>query len=65
MSEIDLIVRTVEPLSSPMNDDIRRIFVDACELTGMKGAVGFQSAPPDFIEVAPKAVVEAHLGTWA
>ena len=59
---LDLIVRSATPLPGHMRDDIRRIFQDACELTGMKGATTFQCAPPDFIEISPKAVAEDHLG---
>ena len=59
---LDLIVRSATPLPAHMRDDIRRIFQDACELTGMKGGATFQCAPPDFIEISPEAVIEDHLG---
>ena len=59
---LDLIVRSTTPLPGHMRDDIRRIFQDACELTGMNGATTFQCTPPDFVEISPDAVAEDHLG---
>ena len=59
---LDLIVRSATPLPGHMRDDIRRIFQDACELTGMNGATTFQCTPPDFIEISPDAVTDDHLG---
>lgn len=47
----DLIVRSEEPLPGPMRDNIREIFRDAAEITGIKGGISFQAAPPDFAEV--------------
>ena len=59
---LDLIVRTALPLPPQMHDDIRRIFRDATELTGIKGAVAFQAAPPGFVEVLRQGATEDHVG---
>ncbi len=59
---LDLIVRTASPLPPQMHDDIRRIFHDANELTGIKGGVGFQAAPPNFVEVLRDGAIEDHVG---
>lgn len=48
---LDLIVRSQDPFPESMNDDIRTIFQDAADLTGLKGSVSFQAAPPDFIDI--------------
>ncbi len=48
---VDLMVRTDEPLEPHMREDIRRIFSDAAELTGIEGSVGFQAAPGNFVNV--------------
>lgn len=48
---LDLIIRTEAPLSETMHHDIQTIFLDAAELTGLKGGVNFQSAPALFIDV--------------
>ncbi len=58
---LDLIVRTALPLPPQMHDDIRRIFRDATELTGIKGAVAFQAAPPGFVEVLRQGATEDHV----
>jgi len=49
---LDLVVRSERPLPQVMRDEIRAIFHDAAELTGLAGGVGFQAAPPGFIDVA-------------
>ncbi|MFQ5619338.1 MAG: hypothetical protein ACE5FR_10225 [Rhodospirillales bacterium] len=59
---LDLIVRTGSPLPPRMHDDIRRIFRDATELTGIKGAVAFQAAPPGFVEILRQGATEDHVG---
>lgn len=58
---LDLIVRTEAPLPGEMAGDIRQIFLDAKELTGFTGGIGFQAAPPDFVEVAPEKIIGDHL----
>jgi len=59
---LDLIVRTASPLPPRMHDDIRRIFRDATELAGIKGAVAFQAAPPGFVEVLRQGAAEDRVG---
>ncbi|MEE8280097.1 MAG: hypothetical protein V3R55_05290, partial [Alphaproteobacteria bacterium] len=59
---LDLIVRTAAPLPAQMHDDIRRIFRDANELTGITGGVGFQAAPPNFVEVLRQGAIADHVG---
>lgn len=59
---MDLIVRTENRLPDKMHEDIRNIFQEAVDVTGIKGGVSFQAAPPNFIEVTPPAEPEEHLG---
>ncbi|MBL6930497.1 MAG: hypothetical protein ISR46_03275 [Rhodospirillales bacterium] len=49
---LDLIIRSEKPLSETMHNDIRTIFLDAADLTGLKGGVNFQAAPANFIDIA-------------
>lgn len=51
---LDLIVRSHEPLPRRMQDDIRTIFEEANELTGVVGGLTFQAAPPNFVDIAPR-----------
>ena len=46
-SRFDLVVRTLAPLPPAWRDDIRRIFEESGELTGIRGGLTFQ-AVPDF-----------------
>ncbi len=55
---LDLIIRTDSPFTTRIRDDIRSIFRDAIELTGLRGGVTFQSNPPNFIEIKTKPVSE-------
>lgn len=48
---LDLVLRTDEPLTPAMRDDIRYLYADALELTGLEGSVGFQAAPGGFVEI--------------
>jgi len=48
---LDLIVRSDAHLADTMQNDIRTIFVEAADLTGLKGGVNFQAAPADFIDI--------------
>lgn len=59
---LDLILRTGSPLSREMREDIRTIFRNAAEVTGMAGGVTFQSAPANFVEFSASAVSDEHLG---
>ena len=54
----DLILRSAGDLPQHVGNDIRQIFQDACELTGIKGGIVFQSGPSDFAEVTPEATTE-------
>ena len=49
---LDLIVRTENKLPQKMQDDIRDIFREAGDVTGIKGGLSFQAAPPNFIYIA-------------
>lgn len=49
---LDLIIRSETPFSQQMHNDIRDIFQNAAELTGLKGGVNFQASPPDFIDIS-------------
>jgi hypothetical protein len=49
----DLIFRSESPLPGAMPEDIRSIFVNATEVTGMQGGISFQAAPPNFVELVP------------
>ena len=59
---MDLIVRTENRLPDRMHEDIRNIFQEAVDVTGIKGGVSFQAAPPNFVETASPAAPEEHLG---
>ena len=48
---LDLIIRSHNPLPGTMQNDIRTIYINAGEITGMKGGLSFQAAPPKFVEV--------------
>jgi hypothetical protein len=38
-------------LANTIQNDIRTIFLEAADLTGLKGGVNFQSAPADFVDI--------------
>ena len=61
----DLIVRSTSALPAEMRDDIRQLFRESSEITGIRGGVSFQCAPPGFTEVAPQAVIAGRLGLIA
>ncbi len=48
---LDVVLRTDTPLQPHMREDIRRLYTDALELTGLEGSVGFQAAPGNFIDI--------------
>jgi hypothetical protein len=48
---LDLIVRSDAHLANTIQNDIRTIFLEAADLTGLKGGVNFQSAPADFVDI--------------
>ena len=53
---MDLIVRTDKRLPAKIVTGIRDIFQEAGETTGLKGGIGFQAAPPNFVEIGRAAV---------
>ena len=60
--KLDLIVRSDDPLPSPMQNDIRRIYEDAGDLTGMKGGLSFQSTPANFVSFEPSQKTDEQVG---
>lgn len=59
---MDLIVRTELRLPTRIENGIREIFTDANDVTGIKGGIGFQAAPPNFVEVAPPEQPSERVG---
>ena len=59
---MDLIVRTDDSLPRPIENGILDIFQDAADVTGIKGGIVFQAAPPNFIEVLRTEPVDETLG---
>ena len=53
-----LILRSAGDLPRHISHDIRQIFEDACELTGIKGEIVFQFGTSEFVEITPEAAVE-------
>lgn len=58
---VDVVVRSDEALSSQMRDDIRALYANAIEVTGVDGSVGFQAAPAKFI-IIPEQPTSANDG---
>lgn len=48
---VDVVLRSDAPLSGTMRDDIRALYANAIEVTGIEGTVGFQAAPAGFVNV--------------
>lgn len=48
---VDVVLRSDEALTSKMRDDIRALYANAIEVTGIDGSVGFQAAPAKFISI--------------
>lgn len=48
---VDVVVRSDEPLTPQIRDDIRALYANAIEVTGIDGSVGFQAAPAKFINI--------------
>lgn len=59
---LDLIVRTENKLPKKMQDDIRDIFREAGDVTGIKGGLSFQAAPPNFLDIAGAEPPQQPLG---
>lgn len=58
---MDLILRTQHPLETDMRNDIRTIFHEAADITGLKGSINFQAAPPEFVDI-PDPLGQHDLG---
>jgi hypothetical protein len=58
----DLIFRSETPLPGTMPENIRTIFINAGEITGMQGGISFQAAPPDFIDLFPQENAGENVG---
>ena len=54
----DLIIRTDNQIPNRIQNDIRQIFENANDITGITGQLGFQAAPPKFID----AIGDANSG---
>ncbi len=48
---VDVVLRSDAVLSVQMRDDIRALYANAIEITGIDGSVGFQAAPAKFINI--------------
>lgn len=48
---VDVVLRSDAPLSTKVRDDIRALYANAIEVTGIDGSVGFQAAPAKFINI--------------
>ena len=59
---LDLIVRTENKRPRKMQDDIRDICREAGDVTGIKGGLSFQAAPPNFIDIDGAEPPEEPLG---
>lgn len=62
---LDLVLRTDEPLQPHVRDDIRRIYNDALELTGLEGSVGFQAQPGNFVNIPKRLPTSGNNGVIA
>ncbi|MEK9673844.1 MAG: hypothetical protein VW268_15295 [Rhodospirillaceae bacterium] len=52
---LDMVVRSDPRLPPDMQNDIRRLYDGAREITGFRGGVGFQAQPANFIDIRPPA----------
>jgi len=52
---LDMVLRTDDPLPPHMREDIRRLFTNALEVTGLEGSVGFQAAPGKFVNIPKRS----------
>ena len=48
---VDVVLRSDSALSAQMRDDIRALYANAIEVTGIDGSIGFQAAPAKFINI--------------
>ncbi|MBT4702573.1 MAG: hypothetical protein HOB79_16005 [Rhodospirillaceae bacterium] len=58
----DLIFRSETPLPGTMPEDIRTIFINSGEITGMQGGISFQAAPPNFVDLFPPDNADDNVG---
>lgn len=57
---LDLIVRSDSPLPPSLHGDIRTLFTRSSEISGLRGDVGFQTAPPEFVDVKADPPAATH-----
>jgi hypothetical protein len=62
---LDLVLRTDEPLPPSIREDIRMIYNDALELTGLEGSVGFQAQPGNFVNIPKRPAASQGGGVMA
>jgi hypothetical protein len=62
VNRMDLIVRTDNRLSDKIQDGIRGIFLEAADVTGLKGGVVFQSAPANFVDISGGELPDEPVG---
>lgn len=60
--QLDLVVRSDPPLPRILHQSIRALFTRSTETAGLAGEVGFQAAPPEFINVAAEYAASSHNG---
>jgi hypothetical protein len=59
---LDLIVRSDPHLPQTVHGKIRRLFSHSSEIAGLKGDVGFQASPPEFVDVTAEHSAIPHTG---
>jgi len=62
---LDLMVRSDPPLPTTLHENIRALFTRSSEIAGLKGEVGFQAAPPEFVDVKAEPSTNPHNGMLA
>ncbi len=59
---LDLIVRSDPPLPRTVHGNIRALFSHSNEIAGLKGDVGFQASPPEFVDITAEHSAIPHTG---
>lgn len=59
---LDLIVRSDPPLPPALHGNIRTLFTRSSEIAGLRGEVGFQAAPAEFVDVKAEPSANPHNG---
>lgn len=54
VQRLDLILRTLTPLSAPMQQDMRRIYANALGQTNITGELSFQNKPEQWVTITPE-----------